>query len=839
MHEEEAARGHSRQHPKAADGVPGVVIRTDPIVRADSGALAASCAMIDDLVAAARTVEEPSAPPTHRTDTRDGANGRPQCEAIARAVLGEPMGHAGAELLWRCPNHQDEHPSLSVNPKKNLWLCGPCGMGGTPWKLAAFLAKLSPDDKPAVKAYLQKVGVWKDVGKLRAKSAATGRGPVVATYVYCDVNGNPVVRKLRHEPGSAGRPKDFEWQRWEAGEWVSGLGRVTPPLYRLPEIQKLESVIVVEGCKDADNGARIGLPTTTSGGTGSWKPQHAESLRGKRVVIIPDGDPPGQRHALTVAASLCGKAASLKVLKLPGAKDLSEWLEHGGTAEGLRCLTDAAPEWKPPTIELGALLDKIVTHLRRYVVMTEAQARVEALWVAHTHAFEAANTTPYLAVNSPEKQSGKTLLEEVCELLVANPWLTGRVTAAVLIRKIDAEHSTLLLDESDAAFGSEKEYAEALRGLLNTGHRRGGKASLCVGQGANITYKDFSTFCPKMIAGIGRLPDTVADRSFPIRLKRAAKGERRERFRRCKVEPLAEPLRQELEKWAIIYTPRLSEANPTLPEELSDRQQDGAEPLLAIADLAGGDWPEKARASLVALCTGEAAKDRSIGVELLADIRTIFFPLDGDGKPLEPLERISSEALAKVLAEMKDRVWAEWGKAQKPMSQAQLAKMLRRYEIEPRGLRLSSNKRLRGYEREWFEEVWKSYLPPYTALPGCDTVTTRTNTRGNGNFQGVTPEPYHTPENAVSANKDAGCHGGTPHPPLRGRKRGWPSPQRAKAWVLRTRKGMPRPGRNRYEYRRRSRNLAGRACPPWHPNRTWTGRQTKAIRQGGKAGGAT
>ena len=139
--------------------------------------------------------------------------------------------------------------------------------------------------------------------------------------------------------------------------------------------------------------------------------------------------------------------------------------------------------------------------------------------------------TPYLAITSAEKQCGKTRLLEVLDLLVSNPWLTGKVSAACLIRKIDSQKPTLLLDESDAAFNGEKEYAEVLRGVLNTGHRRGGHASCCVGQGVNITFKDFHTFCPKAIAGIGKLPDTVADRSIPIRLKRRAPGEPVERFR--------------------------------------------------------------------------------------------------------------------------------------------------------------------------------------------------------------------------------------------------------------------------------------------------------------------
>lgn len=272
---------------------------------------------------------------------------------------------------------------------------------------------------------------------------------------------------------------------------------------------------------------------------------------------------------------------------------------------------------------LGEVLDEVAGFLRRFVVMSPAQADAVALWVVHTHCFDAAEQTPYLAISSAEKRSGKTRLLEVLELLVARPWLTGRVMAAVLARQVDAERPTLLLDESDAAFKGEKEYAEALRGLLNTGHRRGGKSTVCVGQGAELSYKDFSTYCPKAIAGIGKLPDTVADRSLPIRLERRAPDEQAERFRRRDADLEAEPLRAALTQLADTATVVMLEiARPDLPGELDDRAQDAAEPLLAIADRAGGDWPARARRALVELHGGREIEDESSGVRLLADIRT-------------------------------------------------------------------------------------------------------------------------------------------------------------------------------------------------------------------------
>jgi hypothetical protein len=221
-------------------------------------------------------------------------------------------------------------------------------------------------------------------------------------------------------------------------------------------------------------------------------------------------------------------------------------------------------------------------------------------------------------------ESGKTLLLETMEVIVARPWLTGRVTVAVLARKVDKERPTLLLDESDAAFKGDREYAETLRGILNTGHRKSGKASVCVGQGANIGYADLSPFWPKVIAGIGDLPSTVASRSIPIRLKRRAPDEPVERWRRRDVQESAEPLYQALASLGEHYVDRLADARPALPRELPDRAADVWEPLLAIADLASGEWPEKARAAARHLMGRRTTDHEAIGVQLLADCWAAF-----------------------------------------------------------------------------------------------------------------------------------------------------------------------------------------------------------------------
>jgi hypothetical protein len=367
----------------------------------------------------------------------------------------------------------------------------------------------------------------------------------------------------------------------------------------------------------------------------------------------------------------------------------------------------------PAPIDGAALLDSGAAFIRRFVVVSNSEKIVMALYVAHTHCFDAALCTPYLSIGSVEKESGKSRLLDVLALLVANPWRTGGVTKAVLVRKIERDRPTLLLDEADPAFNGDKEFAEALRGVLNNGYCQGGVYSCCVPHGKEIELKDFSVFCPKVIAGIGKLPDTVASRSIPIRMKRAARGEAYERFRRRNVLPEASRLRAELETWCKSLD--LVDARPLLPDELSDRQQDVVEPLLAIADAAGGEWPAMARRALVELCTEARAMDDSIGVRLLASIWKVF---EETG-----LACISSVNLAKALAEMEDSLWAEWGKSEKPITAPKMASLLKPYGIHPHPVR-DGSKVFKGYEADDFKDAWGRYvlLPPLPA-EGPQAVT--------------------------------------------------------------------------------------------------------------------
>ncbi len=248
---------------------------------------------------------------------------------------------------------------------------------------------------------------------------------------------------------------------------------------------------------------------------------------GRKVYVLLDvnakTNPRVEQARAALARQLRKQRADVRVLDLPvgdGINGPDDFIGSRGD-DALRAVIAGADSGV-------SVLDRTETFLRRFVSLSDAQAVVITLWILHTHSFEVWDaSTPYLAICSAEKQCGKTRLLEILELLVHNPWLTGRATAAALVRKIESEHPTLLLDETDSALRSGDEYAAALTGVLNNGYRKGMAYTMCVGQGANITTKDFHPYGPKAIAGIGQLPDTVADRAIPIRLKRQSTGRRR------------------------------------------------------------------------------------------------------------------------------------------------------------------------------------------------------------------------------------------------------------------------------------------------------------------------
>jgi len=594
---------------------------------------------------------------------------------------------SGSAWTAKCPAHEDRRASLSVSEGDDGRILVNCHAGCSAGSIVAACGLTLEDLMPE-----------------RQKKP---RRRVVATYDYRDASGSLLFQVVRFEP------KDFRQRRPDGkGGWIWNLNGVEPVPYRLPELlaaDLTEVVFVVEGERDVDRLASVGLAATSNaGGAGKWRPEFAKHLRDRAVVIVPDNDEPGRRHAEAIARSLHGVAASVRVVALTGLPekgDVSNWLDAGGTPEELERLAAEAREWTPSTVESGAaLLDEVVALVRRFIVVGMDAVIFVALWVAHAHAFPAAETTVYLAITSPEKRCGKTTLLRLLRHLVREPLKTSNISTSALFRTIEEKCPTLLLDEVDTLFGPSAPANEELRGLLNSGNDPDDVFIRNVGEGKNIRPVAFRIFCPKAFAAIRHLPGTVMDRSVCIQLHRKTASERADRFRLKTVKAAAEPLRLRLEAWAAANIEKLRASEPSIPPELNDRMADGCEPLLAIADLAGGDWPEKARRALVALTGAESNEAESLGVRLLRDADAVFKKRDTECLP--------GPVFRECLLELEESPWSDWkGARDGKVSPQTLGNLLRPFGIKTRPVWYVGATH-RGYRRADFERAWASYLPP-------------------------------------------------------------------------------------------------------------------------------
>jgi hypothetical protein len=351
---------------------------------------------------------------------------------------------------------------------------------------------------------------------------------------------------------------------------------------------------------------------------------------------------------------------------------------------------------------IGAeLLDDVHGFLTRFVAYPSAHTAIaHVLWVAHSHVMDCWESTPRIAFLSPESKSGKTRALELTETLVPRPVETVNVTPAYLFRKVGDKDSapTILFDEIDTVFGPKAKDNEEIRGLLNAGHRRGAVAGRCVIRGKIIETEEIPAYCAVALAGLGEIPDTILTRSVQVRMRRRAPDERVEPFRRRDHAPIGNALRERLSAWLAPLIPALAQARPAMPDGVADRDADVWEALLAIADTAGGDWPELARVACVALVAASKEGTPSLGVRLLADLRTVF----GDD------DQLSTETIIMKLLDLEE---APWGDLRgKPLDPRGLASRLKPYGVKSTTVRIGSSTP-KGYRREDLHDAWQRYVP--------------------------------------------------------------------------------------------------------------------------------
>lgn len=367
-------------------------------------------------------------------------------------------------------------------------------------------------------------------------------------------------------------------------------------------------------------------------------------------------------------------------------------------------------------IDGAALLDEVEAFHRRFNVFpTEAAYVAVALWDAHAHLLDCFDSTPRLAFLSPEPGSGKSRALEVVETLVPAPMTAVNASAAALFRSVSNPNGrpTILFDEIDTVFGPKAGDNEELRGFLNAGHRRTGVTYRCIGDGGNQTVQAFPSYCGVAIAGLGSLPDTIMTRSVIIRMRRRARNEQVEAFRARLHEAEGHKLRDRLAQWAEHARGFVMGAWPDMPEGVTDRPADVWEPLLAIADAAGGDWPDRARKACVTLVTASQVNDKgSLGVRLLTDLRDHV---------MVGIDRLPTIAILDRLNALDDAPWADL--QGKPLDSRRLSKMLSEYmsgddnePIASRNIKTAGSV-LKGYYAADLWDAWARYCPPSPESP--------------------------------------------------------------------------------------------------------------------------
>lgn len=463
-------------------------------------------------------------------------------------------------------------------------------------------------------------------------------------------------------------------------------------IYAAPEgLEVPEKLLLRDNLEVLGPGSLVVVPPTAVVGPDGEVVARYEWIRGAHLFDDFRGHVPPCPPRL---AEEIRRAAEWKAAGLPGApRDVEGWTRD--------------------------LLDRVEAFVRRFVAFpSDREAAVIALFVLATHVAEAFDLAPMLNVRSAERRCGKTVLLDAIALLAYEPLRAVSITPAALYRALDAalgepphRPRTLLLDEIDNAFYGREERGELLA-LLNAGYRREEAAyRIEKTAGGRFELRPFHVFGPKVLAGIGQLPGTLADRCFPVELRRRRPDEPVAPLRERRARAGADPLRREIEAWAKAARDALREADPELPPVTNFRLADIFEPLAAVADLAGEPWASRAREALEAAAGAERATE-SHGVTTIRALRELFDQRGADWLP--------SAEIVGALVERDDGPWAAWwadevARAERdgrvPLRAVRaLARLLEPFGIAP-GSRRVGGRVVRGYSRASFADAWARYLP--------------------------------------------------------------------------------------------------------------------------------
>jgi len=456
------------------------------------------------------------------------------------------------------------------------------------------------------------------------------------------------------------------------------------------------------------------------------------------ITAVRQADPAGYQR---IRAQAKGSASVGELDRLTAASKMDD---------GLPSMFPHVEPWPEP-VDGDELVRDLCRAIKEHVAADKPTILAAALWCMHSWCMDVLTVSPLAHITAPEKRCGKTVFLTVMSELVCRPLAVANISPAALFRSMEMWQPTLLIDEADTFL---KENDEA-RGLINSGLYRKTAFVIRV-EGDDHIPTQFRTWGAKVVCGIGKLADTIEDRSIPLRLRRKVAGESVAKIRHSGSAQW-ETLRRRVARWAEDNRDEVAVARPSPANGLNDRAQDCWEPLLAIADLAGEAWARGSRSAAQAL-HGIEEETPSIGVELLGDIRDAF---ERRGS-----SRLASTLLLEELTLDEEAPWATFNRGRE-IDARWLSKRLADFGIKPKAMRLNGGHLVKGYDRADFEDTFHRYLSgetpekSVTRLQPHNGAVSVGNTSGNtqlvtGNSIGVTDGV--TDANGSQAASESHCY---------------------------------------------------------------------------------
>jgi putative DNA primase/helicase len=385
------------------------------------------------------------------------------------------------------------------------------------------------------------------------------------------------------------------------------------------------------------------------------------------------------------------------------------------------------------------LLNRIEAACKRHVICDQTTRTAVSLWITLTWLIDYVECLPIANITAPEKNCGKSTLLSFIGALAFQSLTTSNITSAALFRSIEKWQPTLLIDEADS-FADDN---EAIRGIINAGHTKGSAHTIRC-DGDDNEPKLFSVWGAKAIAGIGKRAGTIESRSIDLRLRRKGPHEQTDRMKKGKSEFAI--IQQHLARWTNDIGEKVRGLEPELPEQLQNRDADNWEPLLIIAECAGGRWPELARNAALELTRVD--NSMSVAQELLTDIQTIFEE--------KQVKQIFTSDLLEALLNIEDGPWLTYNRG-KSLTARQLSKQLSGFGIKPGTKRIGAVTK-KGYSVDDFSDSFARYLTPSFLSVTPSQVSKNVAFK---DFKSVTSLSSVTDDKTSQPSKNIGCDGVT------------------------------------------------------------------------------